>query len=292
MTLALPPVVYSRSIVPYRLQGQHCDTSDMVTGVSSGVVQGGNVRESTVAKMREEVEANALYEKAAALARASGSHRMLKSCPSSRSLATQKSMSLHQLVEKHFTNAASLSEQLTAPAENTDQPHGDLAAMHLQDKDMARSPSKHTMHTCRLSTEQPLERPDQQAWQPDMMGREAQMLLGPYKPPAANTCCDPPIETTKQPKVADVGEAVLVEEKYHRAGREVLGQHVDAAAAALAAKERAKHRMKVEKLHLGYTPLKHEAGSLQHAAESDVSSCSQLGYCTAAPHRFQYASAI
>lgn len=237
--------------------------------------------------MREEVEAHALYEKSAALS------RTLSKLRASPSAATQKSMSLHQLVEKHLSNAASLSEQLTAPAENTDQPLGDLAAMNLQAKDLARTLSKHTMHTFDTGTEHLLllDRLHQQEQPPLVMGREAQLLLGPCRPSAANTCCEALSESVERakPKVADPGEAVTLEEKYHRAGREVLGQHVDVAAAALTAQEHAKHRMKAEKLRRGYTPLQHQAAA---AVDSNVSSFDQLGSCIAAPCRFQYASAV
>lgn len=240
--------------------------------------------------MREEVEANALYEKSAALPRTLPKPR---ASPSIRALATQKSVSLHQLVEKHLSNAASLSEQLKAPAEDTDQSHGGLAAMNLQANDMARTLSHHTMHTFDTGTIKPLllERLPQQEQPPLVMGREAQLLLGPYRPPAANTCCAALSESVDRakPKVAEPGEAVTFEEKYHRAGREVLGQHVDAAAAALAAQERAKHRLKAEKLRRGYTPLQHQSATV---VDSDVSSFSQLGCCTAALCRFQYASAV
>lgn len=257
-------------------------------------VQGGNARESTVATMQEEVEAHALYEKTAALARAAGSRRMpkLRPFPSSRALASQPSIPLHKLVEKHLSSAASIAEQITTSPD--DQPNADLAAMHLQAKDMARTPSKHTMHTPHNSSEQrlQLDSSHQQILkqQPPLLGREAQLLLGPYKPPPANTCSEPLSESVKQtkPKDTDIGKAVMCEEKYHRAGREVLGQHTDAAAAALAAQERAKQRMKAEKLRLGYNPLKHKAEPHEHAVGLSAS----LGTCTATPYCFKYASAI
>ncbi|KAL0055011.1 hypothetical protein WJX82_005741 [Trebouxia sp. C0006] len=73
----------------------------------AAVMKGGNARETTVAKMVEEVEAHALYERTSALMRAAGSRRIpkLRSSPSSPTgwaLSTQQSvqaMQSHKLTE-------------------------------------------------------------------------------------------------------------------------------------------------------------------------------------------------
>ena len=262
-------------------------------------MQGGNTRESTVAKMREEVEAHAQYERAAALARSSGSRRLPKlrpslSSPTGWALAIQQSIPLHQLMEKHSSNAASTAQQLIVPAQNTEQlhaVHGAVAAMHVQDKDLAKTPSRQAQHISQTGIQQQrMQQPQQQ--QSLVMGREAQLLLGPLKPPPANQSHEPPSDIVNHTKLkaADLGEAVVFEEKYHRAGREVLGQHVDTAAAVLAATEHAKRHVKAEKLRLGYTPLKHKAALLDTAASS--SSHSPPSTHKVARNFFNYASAI
>ena len=271
-------------------------------------MQGGSAREATVAKMCEEVEAHALYEKSAALARASGSCRLPKlrpspGCPTGRTLASQQSIPLHQLMAKQLSSAAASAEELAVPPQNNILPGagtGNLAAMPPQVKDMARIPNK---HESQVRTEQQVQHWRQQQQQqqqheqqhPVMLGREAQLLLAPYKPPPGDNTMESRSEIVKhkhaKPAAADPGVAVVFKEKYHRAGREVLGQHVDAAAAALTAKERTKHRAEIQKDRLGYTPLKLEAASQEHAIAL-LRDSSLLGVHTAAPCGFKYASAI
>ena len=272
--------------------------------------------------MCEEVEAHALYEKSAALARAPGSRRLpkLRAPPSSltgRALATQQSLSLHQLMAKQLSNAARSAEEPLVPAQNDNLPPSgqrDVAAAHLQLQDVARISNRHLMHTPQVGIgqqhqhhcqqqqqkqqqkqqQQQQEQQQQQQQQPVSIGREAQLLLAPYKAPPGNKSLDPPKEGVKhmhaKPAAADLGVAVVFEEKYHRAGREVLGQHVNTAAAALAAQERAKHHATADRKRMGYTSLRHEAEPLEYAIA--VSRSKPLGTHMAASHCFQYASAI
>ena len=253
--------------------------------------------------MCEEVEAHALYEKSTALARASGSRRLPKvrlsaSSSTGWALATQQSIPLHQLMLQQRSNAASSAEELAVPPQNDkllSAQSGNVAAVHREVKDMARIPNKHLMHTPQVYTELQMQHEQQQQQQhPSLLGREAQLLSAPYKPPPADNAVESPSERVKRkhakPAAAELGVAVVFEEKYHRAGREVLGQRADAAAAALAVHEHTKRRAETQKKQLGYTPLKLEAAPREHAIT--LSRESPLGAQMAAPRGFQYAFAI
>ena len=259
--------------------------------------------------MCEEVEANALYEKSAALARASGSRRLPKlrashSSPAGWALATQQSVPLHQLMAQQPSNAADSAEQPAVRLQHTNLTHtgqGDIAAKNVQVKDKAAIPGTHLMHTPQTGVQQQVQhhhhqqqqQQRQQQQQPRAIGREAQLLVAPYNPPPANRIPDPlSVKHTllAVPAAADLGVAVVYEEKSHRAGREVLGQRVDAAVIALAAQERAKHDAKAEKKRLGYTPLKHEAAPFERTTA--VLRDSPLSPQAGAPHCYHYASAV
>lgn len=121
-----------------------------------------------------------------------------------------------------------------------------------------------------------------------MLGREVQLLFGAYNQPGSASNSHQqhaaPVQNAKA-KVANV-EAVVFEEKYHRAGREVLGQRSDVAAAALAAQERAEARQKAVRKQLGYTPLHHRDGTAEDGLKF------KAGKTTNAPQCFKYASAV
>ncbi len=223
------------------------------------LLQGGNARETTVAKMVEEVEAHALYERTSALVRATGSRRIpkLRSSPSSPTgwaLSTQQSvqaMPLHKLTEVTSSldsTCSSLSSMLLNSEKHHDshiQPGKDDAGL----SHVARQVHMGGSHADDAHT-------------PVVLGREADML---------NACASQAVDSSgsqislgksaasKADCAADVGEAIMLEERYHRAGREVMGQRVDQEALASAAAERAKQQHKSQQQHLGYKPLRHNS---------------------------------
>ena len=250
-------------------------------------LQGGNARESTVAKMCAEVKAHALYEKSAALARATGSRRIPKlrpspSSPTGWAIATQQSSSLHALISA--SSLAIGAEEVTSMPSQSQETlfaeHAKPAALQPE-TDFRRPGIKHIRHISPADT-------TQQQQQTPSMGREAQLLFGLYNQPGSASNSDQqhaiPVKNAKA-KVAEV-EAVIFEEKYHRAGREVLGQRMDLAAAALAAQERSKAQKKAVRKQLGYAPLQHRDGTFEDGPKSEA------GRTSSAPQHFGYASAV
>ena len=221
------------------------------------LLQGGNAREITVAKMVEEVEAHALYERTSALMRATGSRRIpkLRSSPSSPAgwaLSTQQSvqaMQSHKLTEE----ASSLDSTCSSFCNmlSNSKKHHDSQTQLWKDgpglSHVARQAHMGASHANDAHT-------------PVVLGREADML---------NACASQAVDSSDSPSnlgmsaaakaenAAEVGEASILEERFHRAGREVMGQRVDQEALASAAAERAKRKHRSQQQHLGYKPLRH-----------------------------------
>ncbi len=223
------------------------------------LLQGGNARETTVAKMVEEVEAHALYERTSALVRASGSRRIAKlrsspSSPTGWALSTQQSvqaMSSHKLTEDASSvdsTCSSISSMLMSSEKQYD------SQKQLWKADDGLSDEARQVHLGRSHADE--------AHTPVVLGREADML---------NACASQAVDISdsqisigksaaaKAENAAEVGEAIMLEERYHRAGREVMGQRVDQEALASAAAERAKRQHKSQQQHLGYKPLRHNS---------------------------------
>ena len=256
--------------------------------------QGGNAREATVAKMREEVEAHALYEKSAALARASGIRRIPKlrpspSSPSGWALAAQSSLTPNTLINA-VSNAVTTTGTASMPAQpqnSSGAADAGSATLHAEN-DMDVSMREQTLLATRVGMMQEQQQQQQQQQQSCSLGREAQLLFGLHSQPTnAVPSHQQHIGPVLEAKTAtpDLGEAVVIEERYHRAGREVLGQHLDPVADAIAAEDRAKSRQKAVSKQLGYASLKHV-----NAARNFKCSLCQL--TRFAPQRFTYASAI
>ncbi|DBA84227.1 TPA: hypothetical protein ACH3X2_006292 [Trebouxia sp. C0005] len=225
----------------------------------AAVMKGGNARETTVAKMVEEVEAHALFERTSALVRATGSRRIPKlrpspCSPSGWALATQQSvqaMPLNKLTEEVSTLDSTCSS-VSSVLMNSENHHD--SQIQLCKDDAGMSPVTRQMHMRRPC------RPE--AHTPVVLGREADLL---------NACASQAVDNSdsqinldksaaaKAENAAEVGEAIMLEEKYHRAGREVMGQRVDQEALASAAAERAKRNHKSQQQHLGYKPLRHNS---------------------------------
>lgn len=219
------------------------------------LLQGGNSRETTVAKMVEEVEAHALYERTSALMRTTGSRRIpkLRSSPSSPAglgLSTQQSV------------RATPSHKLTEVASSLDSTCSSVSSALLNSKKQydSRKVNDGVSHVAR-QVHTGCSDADAEAQTP-MVGREADML---------NACACQAVDSSdrqfslgisaaaKAENAAEFGEAIMLEERYHRAGREVMGQHVDQEALASAAAERAKQKHKSQRQHLGYKPLRHNS---------------------------------
>ena len=236
-------------------------SSDVVQKGIGLLLQGGNARETTVAKMVEEVEAHALYERTSALMRATGSRRnpKLRSSPSSPTgwaLSTQQSvqaMPSHKLTDdasRLDSTCSSVSSALL-----TSEKRYDSQIQLWKDDDGLSHVARQVHMGC----------PDADAEaQTPMIGREADML---------NACTCQAVDSSdrqislgnsaaaKAENAAEFGEAIMLEERYHRAGREVMGQRVDQEALASAAAERAKRKYKSQQQHLGYKPLRHNSVS-------------------------------
>ena len=220
-------------------------------------------------KMREEIESHALYELNATLARSTGSRRLPKlkpllSNPSGFALSQQQSSpqaALH-LLQSLSSNAAIPSVQKTdvLPRISCASKSASDAASQLQRKvsytpETVCSPNAATLQQPAQITSAPVGQ------QTDMLSREAMLLFGPCTH-AAQTSQQTTLGAAQQAEkkaVAQLLEAITYEEKYHRAGREVLGQHIDFKAVALARKERLKRQRKQQMEQLGYRPLR-----LQH----------------------------
>lgn len=241
----------------------HMKTAEVV------ILQGGHAREATVAKMCEEVEAHAQYERTVALMQATGSRRMPKlrpspSSPAGWALAAQQSVqpaTLHKLMKKTST-AASLPKGADTNADSNQQHHrSQLQSAHLLDN---RAALERVSHAARLGWGGITQ--SAQVQTSDGVGREAQLLNAPYAELRSSTPCqqDVAVEEACPAKedATDFGEAILVEEKYHRAGREVWGQRVDFGALDAAAAEHAKHDRKAQQQRLGFKPLRlHKPGA-------------------------------
>jgi hypothetical protein len=207
--------------------------------------------------MVEEVEAHALYERTSALMRAAGSRRIpkLRSSPSSPTgwaLSTQQSVQAMQ------------SHKLTEDASSLDSTCSSVSSALLNSEKQYDS-QKDNDGLSHVARQVHMGCPDADAEaQTPMVGREADML---------NACACQAVDSldrqtslgksaaAKAENAAEFGEAILLEERYHRAGREVMGQHVDQEALASAAAERAKQKYKSQQQHLGYKPLRHNSVS-------------------------------
>lgn len=222
----------------------------------AAVMKGGNARETTVAKMVEEVEAHALYERTSALMRATGSRRIpkLRSSPSSPAgwaLSTQQSvqaMQSHKLTEEasSLDRCSSFCNMLS----NSKKHHDSQTQLWKDGPGLGHVARQAHMGGSHAND----------ALIPVVLGREADML---------NACASQAVDSSDSPSnlgmsaaakaenAAEVGEASILEERFHRAGREVMGQRVDQEALASAAAERAKRKHKSQQQHLGYKPLRH-----------------------------------
>ncbi len=210
-----------------------------------------------MAKMVEEVEAHALYERTAALARATGSRRIPKlrpspSSPTGWALSTKQSvqaMPAHKLT-KNASSAGSTYSSIASVLLNSEKHDDSQTQLWKDDHDLSHV-ARQVHMGCSHADE---------AHTPMVLGREADML---------NACASQAINSSdrqitqgmpaaaKAESAADLGKAIMLEEKYHRTGREVLGQRVDQEALASAAAERAKQQHKSQQQHLGYKPLRH-----------------------------------
>lgn len=266
----------------------------------SRLLQGGNARETTVAKMVEEVEAHALFERtAAALARATGSRRIPKlrpspSSPTGWALATQQSiqtMPLHKLMHKTSIAADVVRDHGSINLGSENQPcsrlqhqHGDFAPLG------GLFPAQRQVHTGHVNADNLQETP--------VLSREAQLLSACYHhihdiAPASSdrqVLLQSMPDAAKAGSTADLGEAIIVEEKYHRAGRDVMGQRVDHAAAALAVAEHAQRQRKIQQQQLGYKPLRHSIKALDSHSALMNKCLADTDECHAP--RVRYSSAI
>ena len=226
------------------------------------------------------MEAHALYEKTAALARATSSRRLLKlrpspSSPSGWALATQQSIPLHKLMSQVSlaANSAKVEEHSSCQAVQPTQRHSSSS---------------------RARFVQPLTEPTDvspeiasKAQGHASLGREAQLLNAPFKQTSINGM----VQRSQPEKLADAAktssagldEAVVFEEKYHRAGRDVLGQRIDANAIKAAANIHKRQQLKAQTKRLGFKRIHHNHDVSKDAASSSPVHVSQ---------RYQYASAI
>ena len=247
------------------------------------MLQGGNARELTVNKMREEVESHALYELNATLARSTGSRRLPKlkpllSNPSGFALSRQQTSPQAAL---QLLQSLSSGADLPAVQHNNVTPTkvlpGLAAAVNKCGNAASQLPRKVSYGpNVNSSTANDSAWPAQQMtqhgigvqelWDSSITGvlsREGMLLLGPDKYPRAAQPCQQsaqdigqvPAQTAEGKAVAQILEAITYEERYHRAGRDVLGQHVDAKALALARADRLKRHRKYQVQQLGYQPL-------------------------------------
>jgi len=218
-----------------------------------------------VAKMVEEVEAHALYERTSALVRATGSRRIPKLRPSPSSptgwvLSTQQSvqaMPSHKLT-KNASSVDSTCSSISSMLLNSEK-HYDSQTQLWKDDHGLRKDDHGLSHVARQVR---MGRPHANEVHTVVLGREADML---------NACASQAVDSSdkqislgksaaaKAENAADVCEAIMLEERYHRAGREVMGQRVDQEALASAAAERAKRHHKSQQQHLGYKPLRHNS---------------------------------
>ncbi|DBA86770.1 hypothetical protein WJX77_009529 [Trebouxia sp. C0004] len=225
----------------------------------AAVMKGGNAREATVAKMVEEVEAHALYERTSALVRATGSRRIPKLRPSPGSptgwaLFTQQSVQAMPSC-KLTEEASSLDSTCSSTSSvllNNGKYYDSQPQLWKDGADLA-----HVARQVQIGRSHADE-----AHTPLVLGREADMLNACTS--QAGDSSDRQISLGKSAvanaeDAAEAGEAIMLEEKYHRAGREVMGQRVDREALASAAAERAKLRHKSQQQHLGYKPLQHNS---------------------------------
>ncbi len=236
--------------------------------------------------MVEEVEAHALYERTTALMRATGSRRIPKlrsssSSPTGWALSTQQSVQAlpsHKLTDDASnldSTCSSISSVLSNSAKHYD------SQIQLGKDDASLSHVARQVHMGGSHT-------------PVVLGREADML---------NACASQAVNSSdsqinlgksaaaKAKNAAEFGEAIMLEERYHRAGREVMGQRVDQEALASAAAEHAKQKHKSHQQHLGYKPLRRNSISTKdHRGLVDklltsfngTSRTSQTSHCTPA----------
>ena len=229
--------------------------------------------------MIEDDVAHALYEKTAALARATSSRRLpklrtLPSSPTTWALAAQQSIPLHKLTS-HVSLAAGAAKsgnhsslQAVQPTESC--PH--LSCANVIQPSM--QPAKFSLGT------------ESKARGHAPLGREAQLLNAPYRQTSNNNMVQlsQPGQTVDPAKKsnAELGEAVAFEERYHRAGREVLGQRVDVNAVKAAAKEHKRRQAKARTKRLGFKHIEH-SHDIRHATSLSAVHVQQ---------RYQHASAI
>lgn len=199
-----------------------------------------------MAKMVGDVEAHALYERNAALVRATGSRRLPKlraspSSPAGWALATQQSMPLHQLMSSHSTAAVAAETTSVQYSSNAEAVKAKRNVTNSANVQKNASTASETAKQLKLTP----------------LGREAQMLNAAYQPALCDvgTQAAQPNMTAKKGAVS-LDEAVVFEERYHRAGREVLGQRIDALAVRAAAREHSRQQAKAKMQLLGFKPLK------------------------------------
>ena len=220
-------------------------------------------------KMCEEVESHALYELNATLARSTGSRRLPKlkpllSNPSGFALSRQQTspQAALQLLQSLSSTAVVQSVQKADAL-----PRISCACKSASDAvpQLHRKVTYIPETVCSSDASMP-QRQVQMAsvgQQTDVLSREAMLLFDPCKHAAAQssqqTAQQGAAQQAEKKAVAQLLEAIMYEEKYHRAGREVLGQHLDVKAIALARAERLKRQRKHRIEQLGYRPLR-----LQH----------------------------
>ena len=181
-------------------------------------LQGGNARETTVAKMVEEVEAHALYERTSALVRATGSRRIPKLRPSPSSptgwvLSTQQSvqaMPSHKLT-KNASSVDSTCSSISSMLLNSEK-HYDSQTQLWKDDHGLRKDDHGLSHVARQVR---MGRPHANEVHTVVLGREADML---------NACASQAVDSSdkqislgksaaaKAENAADVCEAIMLEE--------------------------------------------------------------------------------
>lgn len=224
--------------------------------------------------MREETESHALYELTATLARSTGSRRLpkLKSLLSNASaltLSRQQSspQATLQLLQTLSTAAGlpAMQHQISTSSNTLSNQTSNASSIVTRASAVQRKLSYESDAACKQDK---LHARVQSACQgniehgTDVMSREAMLLFGPSKyagafsKPLQQSEQEVQRQSLQKQQVSQLLEAITYEEKYHRAGREVLGQRVDLKAAAAAKAEHCKRRRKRHVEQLGYTPFR------------------------------------
>ena len=227
--------------------------------------------------MQEEVESHALYELSATLARSTGSRKLPKLKPllsnaSGLALPRQQTM---QLLQTLSGAAPALQKEQAPPypalpvlrsmsildaqpnlGSNAAKPATCMQKTVSYESNTSKNadflPGKNHAHVKEQYVSSSLE-------SAEVLSREAMLLFGSSRYPPVSEHRQPALHDQPKPAkdkaLSKLMEAVLYEEKYHRAGREVLGQRIDVKAEALQQAEHSKQRRRKQIQKLGYVPL-------------------------------------